>query len=472
MKKVVLTLAILLISLASAFASFAQAQAPDRAPAAAATHSKPHGYRVHVRQRPVECQPRRWQRYTPHRRPRHQARPAFFTRRPMDRFHRRVRRQIERVCDFSERRHAAPRHLSRRPGHRHRMDSRRQKYPLRLATRELPNGTLALFTVPVAGGFPTKVPLPIGWEGSYSPDGKFLAYRPTPFALRQLEPLSRRHLSAHLDRKSRGFQHRETPPRRLERSQSALGRRHDLFPLGPQRRLHALRLRHEIQKETQIIENTGLPIKSADAGPGAIVYEQFGSLHLYDLATHHQQPVQVRIDPTSSKSVPILKKSRNTSTTPRFRPPACAPYSKPTAKSHRPRGKRRHSQHHQFSRRRRPRPRLVSRWKNHRLFFRRVRRIRAAPPRAKWLGRSPQNHLGIPPSFFYGITWSPDSKKIAYTDKWLNLWYLDLDKPTPVKIDTDYFDARASIPLGLPTIAGSLTPSSFPAISAPSSSIR
>ena len=45
--------------------------------------------------------------------------------------------------------------------------------------------------------------------------------------------------------------------------------------------------------ETQIIENTGLPIKSADAGPGAIVYEQFGSLHLYDLSTHHQKPVPV-----------------------------------------------------------------------------------------------------------------------------------------------------------------------------------
>ena len=35
---------------------------------------------------------------------------------------------------------------------------------------------------------------------------------------------------------------------------------------------------------------------------------------------------------------------------------------------------------------------------------------------------------GIRPSFFYTPTWSPDSKKIAYTDKRLQLWYLDLDK--------------------------------------------
>src|SRR6202021_9342 len=49
------------------------------------------------------------------------------------------------------------------------------------------------------------------------------------------------------------------------------------------------------------------------------------------------------------------------------------------------------------------------------------------------LGEVRKINLGVPPSFFYGITWAPDSKKIAYTDKWLNLWYVDLDKPTPVK---------------------------------------
>src|SRR6266566_1743299 len=36
----------------------------------------------------------------------------------------------------------------------------------------------------------------------------------------------------------------------------------------------------EVKKE---LENRGLDLKSASAGPDAIVYEQFGSLHLYDL---------------------------------------------------------------------------------------------------------------------------------------------------------------------------------------------
>ncbi|HEY2113459.1 MAG TPA: PDZ domain-containing protein, partial [Candidatus Angelobacter sp.] len=49
--------------------------------------------------------------------------------------------------------------------------------------------------------------------------------------------------------------------------------------------------------------------------------------------------------------------------------------------------------------------------------------------------------LGTPASFYYDPLWSPDSKKIAFSDKRLNIWYLDLAKGTPVKIDTDTYDA-------------------------------
>jgi tricorn protease len=44
------------------------------------------------------------------------------------------------------------------------------------------------------------------------------------------------------------------------------------------------------------IEQNRIPIKSAPAGPGAIIYEQFGSLHIYDLASHHELAVNVHID--------------------------------------------------------------------------------------------------------------------------------------------------------------------------------
>jgi len=48
--------------------------------------------------------------------------------------------------------------------------------------------------------------------------------------------------------------------------------------------------------------------------------------------------------------------------------------------------------------------------------------------------------LGTPASFYYNPVWSPDSKKIALTDKRLNIWYVDLAKGTPVKVDSNAYD--------------------------------
>jgi tricorn protease len=314
-----------------------------------------------------------------------------------------------------------------------------------------PNGTLALFTVPAAGGFPTKVPLPIGWEGSYSPDGKSLAYRPTPAPYGNWSHYrggtSPRIWIANLaDSSIVKLPHDDW---------------NDLNPLWVGDTIYFLSDRNgaytlftydtKSQKETQVIENSGLPIKSADAGPGAIVYEQFGSLHLYDLSTHRQQPVQVHIEsdlvevrphfekvakhiadaaisPTGARAVfeahgevltvPAEKGDiRNITNSPGVadRSPAWSPDGKSIA------------------------------------YFSDESGEYALHLRAQnGLGDVRKIDLGVPPSFFYGITWSPDSKKIAYTDKWLNLWYVDLDKPTPVKVDTDYFDAQGLTPAWSP----------------------
>ena len=54
----------------------------------------------------------------------------------------------------------------------------------------------------------------------------------------------------------------------------------------------------------------------------------------------------------------------------------------------------------------------------------------------KGLGEVKKIGLGNPASFFYSPVWSPDSKKIAYSDKRLNLWYVDIEKGVPVKVDT------------------------------------
>ncbi len=57
------------------------------------------------------------------------------------------------------------------------------------------------------------------------------------------------------------------------------------------------------------------------------------------------------------------------------------------------------------------------------------------------MGEVQKISLGNPPSFFYTPTWSPDSKKLAYTDKRLNVWYVDLEEKTPTRVDADTYDS-------------------------------
>jgi tricorn protease-like protein len=61
------------------------------------------------------------------------------------------------------------------------------------------------------------------------------------------------------------------------------------------------------------------------------------------------------------------------------------------------------------------------------------------------LGEAQKIDLGSPGSFFYFPTWSPDGKKIVYTDKRLNLWYVDLEKKTPVRVFHDRFTGPQQI---------------------------
>src|SRR5262249_55418617 len=64
---------------------------------------------------------------------------------------------------------------------------------------------------------------------------------------------------------------------------------------------------------TQVLKNDGLDFKSASAGPDAIVYEQFGSLHLYDPASGTTKPIEVRVAGDLPEVRPHFRKVEATS---------------------------------------------------------------------------------------------------------------------------------------------------------------
>ncbi|NWG14399.1 MAG: PDZ domain-containing protein, partial [Acidobacteria bacterium] len=56
-------------------------------------------------------------------------------------------------------------------------------------------------------------------------------------------------------------------------------------------------------------------------------------------------------------------------------------------------------------------------------------------------GEARKFRLGEPPTFYYTPRWSPDSKKIGFIDKSLNLSYLDLETEKVIRVDTDRFNS-------------------------------
>ncbi|MGD0224510.1 MAG: PDZ domain-containing protein [Terriglobia bacterium] len=307
-----------------------------------------------------------------------------------------------------------------------------------------------LYTVPSTGGFPTPLPLPMGVEGSYSPDGTHLAY--VPQWNRRLGAIDAYVAIKHY----RGGH--AAPIWIANLADSSITRipregSNDFDPMWIGDRIYFLSDREgpvtlfsfdtKTQQVKPLFKNEGFDIKTASAGPGGIVYEQFGSLHVYDLHSGKPHEVSIsvagdmpqirprfekidghqllnaHISPTGARAVfeahgeiltaPAEKGDvRNLTNTPGVaeRDPAWSPDGKSIAYFSDESG--------EYA--------LHIRDQN-------------------GLGIVKKIDLGKLPSFFYAPTWSPDSKKIAYSDKRLNLWYVDLDHPDPVKVDTDRFDS-------------------------------
>lgn len=302
------------------------------------------------------------------------------------------------------------------------------------------SGFSRLFTVPVTGGFETQLPLDRAVTGSYSRDGAKIAYIP----IDQWQRAWKRY---------RGGQ--TTPIWIATLSDSSVvkiprSNSNDSNPMWAGDTIYFLSDRNgpvslfsydtHSKQVAEVVKNDGLDFKSASAGPDAIVIEQFGSLLIYDLKTRKMHPVKVQLSgdlsevrPHFRKIVPNEIRSMGISPT-GMRAVFTAHgeiFTVPAEKGD----------------------------------IRNLTRTAAVEERdAAWspdgksiayfsdasgeyqleirdqMGTGEARRIALgDPVFPHSPHWSPDSKKIAYTDQQLNVCYIDLDKGTLVKIDTDAF---------------------------------
>jgi tricorn protease len=309
-----------------------------------------------------------------------------------------------------------------------------------------------LFTISLKGGFATALPLPMGYQGSYSADGTHLAYTPLPREIffggqDSFVHAFWAHYHGGLAPQVWIADLADSHVIKVPHENAS-----DFNPMWVGDKIYFLSAREEplslyvydtgTRKVSRVIENTGMDIMSASAGFGAIVYEQFGSLHLYDLAKGQEHRVNVNIVDDFPEVRPHFEKVAGHILNSGISPSGARAVFEAHGEILTVPGEKGNIRNITNS------PGVADRspaWSSDGKFIAYFsdRSGQYAIHIKDQSGMGPERTIGLgePSSYYFQLEWSPDSRKLAYTDKRLNLWYVDLDHPTPVKVDTDtYFD--------------------------------
>jgi tricorn protease len=313
-----------------------------------------------------------------------------------------------------------------------------------LSTRTTGMPLPKMYKISVSGeGMPEELPFPMaGGSASYSPDGSKLAYMPLAPAFNQWK-LYRGGRTTKIWIGNLSDSSVEEIPR---------GNVNDFIPMWMGDKIYFLSDRNgrnvtlysydvSSKRVREEIKNDSFDLKSATAGPDGIVYEQFGSINIFDSKSGKSQKVNisvagdfpevrpryekvarrvsnVAISPNGARavfeargeiiSVPVKNgDARNLTNTSGIaeRDPAWSPDGKWVA------------------------------------YFSDESGEYALHMRDQTgMGDVKKISLGNPSSYFYTPQFSPDSKKIMFTDKRLNIWYLEVESGKLTKVDTNRFE--------------------------------
>jgi tricorn protease len=303
-----------------------------------------------------------------------------------------------------------------------------------------------LYSVSREGGFPTELPLPIAAEGSYSPDGKYLAYVPLDHAFEIWKRYRGGRTSPIWVAKL--FDSSITPiPRDNSNDFNPMWVGDLVFFLSDRSGTISLFSYDTKSKSVKLaLKNDGLDFKSASAGSDAIVIEQFGAIWLYELRSGAAHKVDIRIsgdlphlrprfinlagrivnaDISPSGLRAVFEARGEILTVPAEKGNIRNLTNSPEA----------HERYPSWS----PDGTRIA------CFSDQSGEVALYIRNQNGRGKTERIDLGNPPSYFFYPTWSPDSKKIAYADKRLNLWYVDLENKKPVKVSQDRFTGGEQI---------------------------
>ena len=304
----------------------------------------------------------------------------------------------------------------------------------------VPVGFSRLWTVSLKGGMPDALPMPMANKGVYSPDGKRMAYvcLAEAFAAWRHYRGGRTTAVWLLDMDDFDL---EKVPRDNSNDTDPMWVGDTVYFLSD--RNHTMNLfayDTGSKRVEQLTFHDDYDIKSARAGDGVIVYEQAGYVHLYDPASAKSTRIDVEIrGDLPGRRVHMAKVSnwiKSASLSPTGKRAVIEArgevFTVPAEKGD-------------------PRNLTRSSGINDRypVWSPDAARIAWFSDKGGEYGLMIVDQKGLEParrielknpSFYYSPVWSPDSQKVLFADKRLNLWYVDVETEKVVKIDKDTYD--------------------------------
>ncbi len=300
-----------------------------------------------------------------------------------------------------------------------------------------------LYTVAIGGGVPKMLPFPSAYTGCFAPSGDRLAYNPMAksqaawkrYRGGQVTPLWIGSLS---DSKVVSLPKLNTNDERPMWIGDSIYYLSD--PHGP---VGISCYDTRTKKITEAVPGQGYDVKNASAGPGAIVFEKFGSINLFDLNTRKTSEVKIQIDgdfPEVRPQFKPLNAVQGFSLSPTGQRLLGSSrgwvFTVPVAK-----GDWRVLDGAQGVNRREPEWSPDGRTIAYFTDEKDVQELALYDTATETERRIP---LGDPPAYYRDLNWSPDSAKIAYGDNKLSIWVIDVKSGKNTKVDTGTYRGGSS----------------------------
>jgi tricorn protease len=308
--------------------------------------------------------------------------------------------------------------------------------------------TPKMFKMNINGeGLPSELPFPMAGGGaSFSPDGSKIAYMPLAPAFQQWKKY-RGGRTTKIWIGSLADSSVEEIPKQNSNDYTPMWIDDKIYFLSDRNIKNTTLFSFDTKskKVAEAIKNEGLDLKTASTGAGVIVYEQFGSINLFDPKSGKSNKININLNGDLAQVRPRYERVAGRISNASISPTGARAVfeargeilSVPAEK-----GNARNLTNSSGVADRDPAWSPDGKWiayfsdasGNYELHLR----------DQSGMGEVKKINLG-PPSYFYEPKWSPDSKKIAYRDKRLNLWYVDIEKGTPVKVDTNTYENPFSV---------------------------